>query len=206
MKNILKKLFGSQDHQKFPMPEEYQVRITLNEFNKEQLLEIINKYILKSHHLNLIGIAFRNLNEFSLAEKAYKDAIELFPEYDEPYGNLLSLYIAQKKYDLCEDVYREGMNNASKKSFIIYQDGRLAFIKGNFEQSLMAARSILIDEKMNDEAAFVLGIHSLLSLINQHKDTEKNFNEAIKMWKMGLSVFPDSESLRQLSKYFEDNE
>lgn len=204
MKRFLEKVFGSHEVQKNPLPEEYQVRIALNEFRKEQLIDIINKYILKSHHLNLIGLAFRNLKEFDLAEKNYLEAIELSPEYDEPYGNLLSLYITQKKYELCENIYRKGMNNANKKSSIMYQDGRLAFVKGNFEQSLLAARSILIDENMNDEAAFVLAIHSLLSLIKQQKDTEKNFNEAVKMWEMGISIFSESQSLKELSKHFKD--
>lgn len=99
------KLFGSQEVQKIPLPDEYQVRITANEFKKEQLIDIINKYIFRSHHLNLIGTAFRNLKEFNLAEKTYLDAIELSTKYDEPYGNLLSLYIAQEKYELCEDIY-----------------------------------------------------------------------------------------------------
>lgn len=206
MKKMFAKLFGNVNSEKLPLPEEYQVRIVLNDFNKQQLLEIINKYILKSHHLNLIGTAFRNLNEYSLAENAYKDAIKLSPEFDEPYGNLLSLYISQQNYESCEDVYRQGMNNATKKSFIIYQDGRLAFIKGNFEQSLSAARSILIDEQMNDEPAFILGIHSLLSMIKQQKNIEENFNEAVKMWEMGISIFPESQSLNELSKYFVESE
>ncbi len=202
MKNFLKSIFGQKTHPKVPFPAEYQVKICL-EYNKGELLELYEKYILKAHHLNLIGIAFKKLNEYDLAEKAYIDAIELQPEYDEPYGNLLSLYINQGKYELCEDIYRKGMSDADKKSFIIYQDGRLAFIKGNFQQSLMAARSILIDEEMKDEPAFVLGIHSYLSLIKQQKDVERNYYEASKMWKKGISVFPDSQALIDLSKHFE---
>jgi tetratricopeptide (TPR) repeat protein len=193
-------------HEKPPMPESYQAGLILNEYDKDQLLEIINKYHLNSHHWNLLGTAFRNLKEDSLsAENAYKEAIEKHPEYDEPYGNLLSLYIAQEKFDLFEHVFRQGMKNASKKSFIIYQDGRLAFMKGNFNQSLMAAMSILIDEEMKNEGAYVLGIHSLLSMLDIEKSAEKNFNEALKMWKMDISVFPDSESLIQLSIHFEGN-
>lgn len=205
MKKIFTKLFGKDNSEKLPLPQEYQVRIVLNEFNKQQLLEIINKYVLKSNHLNLIGTAFRNLNEYSLAENAYKDAIKLLPEFDEPYGNLLLLYIYQQKYELCEDIYRQGMDNATKKSFIIYQDGRLAFIKGKFRQSLMAARSVLIDENMNNEPAIVMGIHSLLSLIKQQKNIEENFKEAVEMWKVGISIFPESQSLNELSKYFVEN-
>lgn len=156
MKSFIKSIFVQKPRPKVPFPQENQVKIVLNEYNKDELLEILEKYILKANHLNLIGIAFRALKEYDLAEKVFLESIELLPEYDEPYGNLISIYIIQEKYELCESIYRKGMNNANKKSFIIYQDGRLAFIKGNFEQSLMAARSILIDEEMNDEAAFVL--------------------------------------------------
>ena len=206
MKEILANLFGKDNSEKIPFPEEYQMRIVLYEFNKQQLLEIINKYILKSYHLNLIGNAFRNLNEYSLAENAYKDAIKLTPEFDEPYGNLLSLYISQQKNELFEEVYRQGMHSATKKSFIIYQDGRLSFIRGNFKQSLMAAKCVLTDDFFQDEAAFILGLHSLLSLVKQGEDVENNFNEAIKMWEMGISIFPESQSLKELSEYFEENE
>lgn len=193
---------------KIPFPPENQVNFLIGKYNKDELLEIIDKYSLESHHLNLIGNAFRAINEFDLAEHAFFKSIELMPEYDEPYGNLISLYIIQEKYDQCEDVYLKGMKSATKKSFIIFQDGRLAFIKRNFDQSLMAARTVLMDENMDYEPAFILAIHSLLSLIKEGKgENIKNYcSEASETWQTGINKFPQSDDLKQLSKYFIDED
>ncbi len=162
--------------------------------------------MLESHHLNLIGNTFRNLNEYILAEDAYTEEIKLLPKFDEPFGYLLSVYIAQQKLELFEDVYRQGMKSAAKKYFIIYQDGRLPFIRGNFKQSLMAAKCILADEQFKDEAAFILGLRSLLYLINQNDNEENNFTDATEMWEMATSIFPESLRLKEFSKYFSENE
>lgn len=204
MKKWFAKIFKKEDSKKIPLPEEYQIRI-LFEFNKKQLLNILEKYELKAHHLNLIGNAFKTQKEYKLAENAYKDAIKLAPEYDEPYGNLMALYITQKKYELCEDVYQKGMTNATKKTFIIYQDGRVAFDHGNYEQAFRAALCVLTDEGVENESALVLAILSSLSLVREEKDIEKNYREAFDWWKIGMSIFPDSEALNGLSKYFADD-
>jgi hypothetical protein len=74
MKEIFANQTGKNNSEKMPLPQDYQMKIVLNEFNTQQLLEIINKYALKSHHLNLIGNTFRNLNEYILAENAYTEA------------------------------------------------------------------------------------------------------------------------------------
>jgi len=116
------------------------------------------------------------------------------------------LYIAQQKFELFEDVYRKGMKSAAKKSFIIYQEGRLSFIRGDFKQSLMAAKCVLADEQFQDEDAFILGLNSLFSLINQNDNEENNFNDATEMWEMATSIFPDSQPLKKFSKYFSENE
>ena len=188
-------------------PPELQVNFLTGKYSKEQLLQIMDNYMLEATHLNLIGNAFRALYEFNLAEQAFNKSIELSPEYDEPYGNLLSLYILQKKYELFEDVYLKGMESAVKKSFIIFQDGRLAFIMGNFEQSLMAAREVMIEEDFNDEPAFILAIHSLLSLIKADKgDVAGYCKEAAETWQTGIKKFPQSDDLKHLSKYFIDED
>ncbi len=203
MRNIFKRIFGSSGFEKQPLPQEYQLKIIFNQFSKEDLTNLPEKYILTSNHLNLIGSAFRNMNELGLAEKAYKDAIESAPENDEPYGNLMSLYILQGKYELCEDIYQQGMHNATKKSFIIFQDGRLAYIQDEFQHSLMAARCVLTDENFASEEAFILCIRSLLSLIKEEDNVEKNTIEAIEMWQLGISVFPESDELKKLGEYFQ---
>ena len=193
------------NHKKQSLPAEYQVDIVCNKFSKQQLIGLQNKYILQGNHYDLIGTAFRNMKEFDLSEKAYLKAIELFPEFENSYANLISLYILQRKYDLCDDIYGKASRNISdehKRSVVIYQDGRLQFAKGKYSTALMAARSVLTVENFQHEGAFVLAIHSLLSLIKEQVDVEHNYGEALKMWKFGLSIFTDSKDLNEFAKYF----
>jgi tetratricopeptide (TPR) repeat protein len=200
---------SNKSKEKQPFPPEYQMKIFMNQFNREQLLDILNDYILQGNHYDLIGTSFRNLGEYDLSEKAYLRAIELSPELENPYANLLSLYILQDKYWLCDEIYHKGMRNvtnANAQSAIVFQDGRLQFAKGNYQLALSAARSVLNVEKFQHEGAFVLALHSLLSLIKQEEDVSDNCDEAIKLWTIGISIFSESEELKELSKYFTDEE
>ncbi|MDR1198092.1 MAG: hypothetical protein LBK94_03640 [Prevotellaceae bacterium] len=209
--NFLKKLFGksaaTREQKKKVLPVEYQIKMEMGEFSKSQLIKIQSDFILQAGHFNSIGTAFRRTEEYDLAEKAYLQAIELSPEYEDPYANLLSLYILLKKYEQCELIYRRGMNHsAGSKSSIVYQDGRLHYIKGNYKMAFSAAQSCLTVEKFQDEFSFELAIKSLLSLVKQEEEEEKNFEEAMKLWKFGMKIFPNSEQLKELSKYFIDDE
>jgi tetratricopeptide (TPR) repeat protein len=204
MKKILDNLFG-KGKTKRSIPDELQIDIVLGKLDKAKLLNIQDRYILQGNHYDLVGTAFRNMGEYGLSEKAYLKAVELSPELENPYANLLSLYILQKKYDLCESIYNKGMHNITdphKQSAIVYQDGRLQFAKGDYSTSLSAAHSVLNVEKFQHEGAFVLAIHSLLSMIKQGIDRDENCEQAFELWKFGLSVFPDSEALNELSHFF----
>ncbi|MDR2970781.1 MAG: hypothetical protein LBU83_02455 [Bacteroidales bacterium] len=203
--NFFKRLFAenNEKQEKQPMPPEYQIKIVVGQFNKKQLLDIQDNYILQANHFDLIGTAFRNLEEYELAEKAYFKAIELKADYEDPYSNLMSLYILQKKYDHCEAIYRKGMDNSSdSKSSIVYQDGRLMFVKGNYEMAFRAAQSVLNVEQLEHEGAFVLAIHALLSLIGEGKETESTISQAVQLWKVGVSKFPKSQPLKELAHFF----
>jgi tetratricopeptide (TPR) repeat protein len=206
--NIIKKLFAkkenaSQEQNKKLLPVEYQLKMELGEFSKGQLIEIQKDYILQAEHFNSIGTAFRRLEEYDLAEENYLHAIELSPEYEDPYANLLSLYILLEKYDQYEMIYHKGMANSSgSKSSIVYQDGRLHFIKGNYHKALMAARSCLTVEQFQDELSFVLAIKSLLALVKQGEEVEENNKEAKSLFEFGMKIFPDSALLKELSNRF----
>ena len=191
---------------KQPLPQEYQLEILLGKFNKKQLQKLQDNYTLQANHYDLIGTAFRNMEEYELSEKAYMQAIELSPGFEDPYANLLSLYIRQGKYEQCEAIYRKGMDNSSgSKSSIVFQDGRLHFIKGNYELALHAARSILNVERFQDEYAFVLAVKSMIALAKQGVDREENYTEAKKLCQFGLSIF-NSEQLRELEKSLPETE
>ncbi len=191
-----------------PLPTEVEIKIAIYKYDKNELLNIVEEYTLTATQLNTMGNAFRNFDEFELAEKYFLQSIELAPEYDEPYAHLISLYAKQNKFDLCEAIYQKGSKNATKKTYIMYHDGRVSFLKGDYHGSLMAGRCILIDEKWHYEDAIVLVIKSLLMLIksNQSENLENDFHEAYLAWKTGLTLFPNSEELLQLSKTFSEKE
>jgi tetratricopeptide (TPR) repeat protein len=192
---------------KTPLPVEMQIKIRTGRLSKYELINIRENFQLDAEQLNLLGNAFRQIVEYGLAEKAYLTALELSPEYENPYANLLSLYILQEKYGLCEEIYLKGMRLSSgRQSVIVYQDGRLHYIKGDYNMAFKAAQSCLTVEKFQDEPSFELAVKALLALVKQGKDTEKNHERARELWKMGINIFPDSERMKELSKYFTNDE
>jgi tetratricopeptide (TPR) repeat protein len=170
--------------------------------DKDQLLNTLNDHSLSAMELNSVGNAFRDLDKYELAEKAFLKSIELNPSYDAPYAHLISLYAKLNKFDLCEEIYQKGSKNATEKTYIMYHDGRSRFLRGDYNGSLMAARCILIDDEWQNENAILMVIESLLMLIKskQSEDPAIDLQEAYSAWKSGLTLFPHS---RELLQYFD---
>ncbi|MEK6782616.1 MAG: hypothetical protein AABY93_12980 [Bacteroidota bacterium] len=192
----------TKEMKSLPIGEE--IKIATYGCTKEELVHALDSYRLTPTQLNSIGNAFRNLDELELAEKAFLKSIDLAPGYDEPYAHLISLYGKLNRFDLCEAIYQKGSKLATKKTYIMYHDGRLKFLKGDYNGSLVAGRCILIDEQWRDENAIVLVIKSLLMLIktNQSENSDNDLQEAKLAWKRGLTLFPGSQELLELSKAF----
>jgi Flp pilus assembly protein TadD len=93
---------------KEPFPEEYQMQLVMNQYQPKELEEMQEKYILKANHWNLFGNSFRYYEKYEEAENAYLQSVELDPNNEEPYGNLLSLYIQTDNYENYENVYQKG--------------------------------------------------------------------------------------------------
>ena len=146
------------------LPPEYQVRIVTNEFNKKELQNLMEDYELTATEVNLVGNAFRNLGELELAEAALKESISKDKGYDEPYGNLISLYCSQKKYDQCRSVLDDAHRDARKDSFVLYQYGRMSVITGDYDTAVNAAYAALKGENYEFEAAYELGVRAILAL------------------------------------------
>jgi len=89
----------------------------MNNYSKNELINILESYSLSATQANSVGNAFRHLDEFQLAEKYFLLSIELDPKYDEPYAHLISLYAQQGKFDLCESIFQQGNKNATKKTY-----------------------------------------------------------------------------------------
>ena len=99
--NFIKKLFGIKKHtrSKKTIPIELQTQLMLGtkKFSKFQLLSFQEEYELDTHTYNTLAMAFRHIEEYEIAEEMYLESIELCPTNENPYSNLLSLYILQKK-------------------------------------------------------------------------------------------------------------
>ena len=211
--NFLKKIFDKEsNNKKTPLPEDYQIKIILGDFNKKELLEIMDKHILKSNHFDLIGTAFRNMKEYDLAEKAYLQSIELLPNNEDPYCNILSLYILEKKYTEIETIYQKGISNVAGRCFSIhYQYARAAFAQEKYNVSKSYAMRLINLENPDDadnENAINLVLHSVFSFWKLHKikPSEKDFSTAQQLWETGRRYFPESEKIKFFDKFFIDAE
>lgn len=214
MKEIINKLLKSLDNkdvlkkevdshfEKLDLPIDTQIKIALNAFSSEQLNDIKDRYKLNEYHWNIIGLSYRKIGNYEMAEQSYLNAIELKPAYEEPYGNLMSLYIQLENWESYKEIYKKGIQNASSNSFLIYQDGRYQYYIGNFEMSYNAALSVLEQEKKPNESAFVLGIKSLLQLAQTRKieDKGKYFAEASLLLDRAIYLIPNSIDLIKIKE------
>lgn len=90
-----------------------------------------------------LGIQFINNKQYDNALKEFKKAIEVSPSCPEAYGNLVSLYLIKKNYNLAIDTYKEGLNKAGDNGFL-HMAGAIAYTKrGDLDYALMALEKAL---------------------------------------------------------------
>ena len=77
-----------------PLTEPRTIEQALAEEKKALALEEYASYIY-----NELGILYQYKNKYATAEKYYKKAIELSPDWAMPYSNLCGVYGLLKKYD-----------------------------------------------------------------------------------------------------------
>ena len=198
---LAERLRDAKDRYGRLIPEDVlQTIIENHELSEERFNEIFAYNFLPEQY-NRLAAALCEMKKYEWARIIYDEAIVWYPSFEDSYANYMAFSILLEQYDRCEHIYQQGMRDSSgRKSSIVYQDGRLHFIKGNYSMALSAARSVLNVEKFQHEGAFVLAINSMLALAEQGEDVEKNDQEAKKLLRFGLSVFNDSEQLIELSK------
>lgn len=189
------------------LPSEYQVRIVTNQLTGDELQNLMREYDLTATELNLIGNAFRTMDEFELAERTFKKSISEARGYDEPYGNLLSLYCLQKRYDEGRALFGDALKHARKHSFVWYHFGRLCALSGDYDGAVDAAYAALKGENYEFEAAYELGVHALFARIGKKRseNPEKDLEDAYNLLTVGRNKFPDSPELKELAKVFEED-
>ncbi len=185
-----------------------QMKLATNSYSIDEVIKISKLDNLNYNTWNLIGNSFRYYEKYDLAESAFLKSIELKKDNAEPYSNLQSLYLKIEDFEMYEDIYQKGMANAYPKYYIVYQDGRYQYQKGNYEMAYSAALEVLTAAKMQDEGAWILGVLSNFNMAREAENEEQKieyYNQANDMLEKGLIVYPESAELKRLkSKYFED--
>ncbi|BAU23099.1 hypothetical protein THC_0707 [Caldimicrobium thiodismutans] len=90
-----------------------------------------------------LGIQSVNNKKYDNALKEFKKALEISPTCPEAYGNLVSLYVIKKNYNLAIDTYKEGINKAGDNGFL-HITGAIAYTKRrDFDYALIALEKAL---------------------------------------------------------------
>ncbi|WP_158508730.1 tetratricopeptide repeat protein [Thermosulfidibacter takaii] len=80
---------------------------------KKAKMEILKAIELRKtpEAYNILGLAYYGLGEYKEAEKAFKKAVELDPDYSTAWNNLSACYIAQKKYKKAIEAAKKALSN-----------------------------------------------------------------------------------------------
>lgn len=182
------------------LPIEYQVLLSINGFSLNEMNVITETYNLDSDGWNLIGLAYRDMQRFPLAEEAFEKSIQINPKNPKPYENLLSLYLLTKNFHNYVKTIQFGKANSVPNSYILYQYGRYKYYKRNYEQAKQIALSAISENVRQYEELWLLAIFSLLKLSLKSKDNFAHIEQAKAMLVEALELFPDSELLTSLNR------
>lgn len=186
------------------LPVEHEVRIVTNKLTKDELQNLMREYDLTAAQLNNVGNAFRTMGELTLAEHALRESISRDKGYDDPYGNLLSLYSLQKRYADGRALLDDALKQPGKHSYVWFHFGRMSALSGDNDNAVAAAYAAL-DGDSEFEAAYELGVRALLSRAAQKQSeaAEKDIEDGYRLLTLGLSKFPGSAKLKELAEVFE---
>lgn len=183
---------------------EEQMGIVNNEYSVKELCAFIPREAISAENLVLIANSLRYHQKFDAAEMTYKFAIQKKSNYEDGYFNLMSLYLLQRNFEGCEEMYHKGRANCESSDYIVFQDGRMQFMKGNYDLALSAMYSVLSALEFQYLPAIALAIHCHLWLVKAKENREENYEKAAQLYQIGKEQYPDSEELKELSKFFEE--
>lgn len=124
------------------LPLDIQVKINAGDFDTEKIKKIISEYDLSAEELNIIAVGFRLKKEFDFAEKYFKDSLKKNKAEGDVYGNLISLYCEQERYDLCEKIFKLGLKMARRgREFVYYHQARAWFNQKKYDLAVSTAMS-----------------------------------------------------------------
>jgi len=186
----------------------------------EEINALVEENELTHLDLDFIASGYRSINEFDLAEKSLKEAVELDETFGDHYGNLISLYVELEKFDEAEKMFNTAIEKAIfGREFVYFHQTRAFLTNGN----VLSATSTCIQgiEEMEQLREFIAPyedlyfacIKSLEVLISQQQDqnlSEDTISEtAEKLSNILLEtaeLFPNSERVQEVYDYYMEEE
>ena len=152
---------------------------------KENRLFFPNLLILENERIKLKeehtyrGILLQNLKSYDEAEKEYRDAIRINPNYADAHNNLGNLLKNLKRYEEAEKEYREAIKINPDYAYTHNNLGNLLQNLKRYEEAENEYREAI---KINpDYAEIHNNLGNLLQNLKRYEEAEKEYREAIKI-------------------------
>jgi|GEM_PF-973512 len=115
-----------------------------------------------------LGVQLATNKEYENAIKELKQAILISPGCALAYGNLISIYILTKDYNLAIDTYKEGLKNAGEDGFLHYMGAIAHIYRKEYDYALNSIEKAIKLGFTNPEYYKKLDLYPLF----QHKKKE----------------------------------
>ena len=125
------------------------------------------------------GNLFYNLNKFEEAEKEYREAIKINPDYADAHNNLGALLQNLKRYEEAEKEYREAIRINPNYADAHNNLGILLKNLKRYEEAEKEFREAIKINPNDADAHNNLGI--LLQNLNRYEEAENEYREVIKI-------------------------
>ncbi|MBZ5634146.1 MAG: tetratricopeptide repeat protein [Acidobacteriia bacterium] len=116
---------------------------------------------------NKTGIAYHQLQDLQNAEKYYKRAVKLNPQYSEAINNLGTVYYARKSYRRAVNQYKSALRIAPNSASILSNLGTAYFARKQYEDAIKVyAQAVAIDPDIFEQ-------HSSQGVLVQERTIEE---------------------------------
>lgn len=127
---------------------------------------------------NLEGLLYQIKESRGLAEKAYKQAIKLYPEYALAWNNLGTIY---SEMDMLNDAlicYKRAAKHDKKYVDALWNLANCLYMLREFDESLVTCKNLLTSDKKSNA-------YYLMGLISRER---KDYGESIKLFQQAIEL------------------
>ena len=211
-KNIIdekgKKFWADRQSEGLPLTYEEETKLDLAQVSIDDLILLLERNRFSARQLMMLGKAAGRLGNAWMTEMAFAEAIDMEPDNGQAYGDLIRYYAAQREWESCEKIWRDGMIKATEKYYLAYHYGRALYMQERYNEALTEAQNALTETNFGFEEAVLLALHSYLGKLaeKQSDDVQHDFNEAKQVWKAARITFPKSQPIAELEHLFTKDE